>query len=244
MRAPPQRRKTAIATRKFSLLALLGLRPFAGVQRRISLSIWSSPSRYCRVGCYRLVPPRRARTRWSVLPPSRLYSAAVLSSALFSPGGVSSLWVCASLRMGWKGGRGVGKMDVLVRTYSGGRQGEDEGRRVYAGWEEGVAYICFPPKMRRCWTGGMPSFSSTRSLIRDTFRRLVSHCRRVHIRDLVMCVLRCRQVVCLGKAQRLLGIWVDGEEAGMEGYFVPCSLARYRVRSLSPLGCGPCSMVS
>ena len=29
-------------------------------------------------------------------------------------------------------------------------------------------YICFPPKIRRCCTGGMPSFSSTRSLILDT----------------------------------------------------------------------------
>lgn len=33
----------------------------------------------------------------------------------------------------------------------------------------GDMYICFPPKMSRCWTGGMPSFSSTRSFIRDTW---------------------------------------------------------------------------
>lgn len=28
---------------------------------------------------------------------------------------------------------------------------------------------CFPPKMSLCCTGGIPSFSSTRSLIRDTW---------------------------------------------------------------------------
>jgi hypothetical protein len=35
-------------------------------------------------------------------------------------------------------------------------------------------YICFPPKINRCWTGGIPSFSSTRSFIRDTWHREIS----------------------------------------------------------------------
>ena len=36
----------------------------------------------------------------------------------------------------------------------------------YRGRVGGETYICLPPKMRRCCAGGMPSFSSTRSLMR------------------------------------------------------------------------------
>ena len=43
-------------------------------------------------------PPRSARTRCSVFPPSRLYSAAVLSSALLSLRGRVS-WCVASSRV-------------------------------------------------------------------------------------------------------------------------------------------------
>lgn len=32
-----------------------------------------------------------------------------------------------------------------------------------------LSYICLPPWMSRCWTGGMPSFSSTFSLICETY---------------------------------------------------------------------------
>lgn len=56
-------------------------------------------------------PPRRAKTRCSVAPPSRLYSAAVLSSFL---------WVFLSellifLRVGWKGGERRDEEDEVGR---------------------------------------------------------------------------------------------------------------------------------
>jgi hypothetical protein len=38
-----------------------------------------------------------------------------------------------------------------------------------ARWSEGTTRICLPAKMSRCWTGGMPSFSSIRSLMVSTF---------------------------------------------------------------------------
>jgi hypothetical protein len=78
-------------------------------------------------------PPRRARTRWRVAPPSSWYSLAVLSSFLYVHA-VSRMFLIFCVQL----------LDRL-RTY-----------------------ICLPPKIRRCCAGGMPSFSSTRSLMRET----------------------------------------------------------------------------
>jgi len=40
---------------------------------------------------------------------------------------------------------------------------------IVAGWVKGNAHICFPPKISLCCTGGIPSFSSTRSFMRETW---------------------------------------------------------------------------
>jgi len=49
----------------------------------------------------------------------------------------------------------------------------------------GRSHICLPPKMRRCCAGGMPSFSSTLSLMRSTWPREETRqgqagCERMH----------------------------------------------------------------
>jgi hypothetical protein len=50
-------------------------------------------------------------------------------------------------------------------SWDGRLEGDGEGRRR----NKKESYICFPPKINRCCTGGIPSFSSTFSLICDTF---------------------------------------------------------------------------
>ena len=60
-------------------------------------------------------------------------------------------------------------LEVVFRSCLVVRPNEED-VSVVRGYCRGVvAYICLPPKISRCCTGGMPSFSSTRSFIRETW---------------------------------------------------------------------------
>lgn len=86
----------------------------------------------------------------------------------------------------------------------------------------GNTHICFPPKISRCCTGGMPSFSSTRSFMRETCS---CHIVSANFSGSMLEAL-CGLALLVGSL-----IW------GVEGGGVPCIQARYQVRSLCPLGC-------
>lgn len=115
---------------------------------------------------------RRQQTAPALLPRPRprldpwvSFSVQAMVAALFGPFSFSCGDVCCTnIGLCYIGG------GVVVCDTMEGQRCDRQGRisvEVSAG--NGGTYICFPPKIRRCCTGGMPSFSSTFSLIAETW---------------------------------------------------------------------------
>lgn len=177
-----ERRTTAPSCFSSFSLSSAALRCHGIVQYERCVSVVSSACRGLHVVISGIIhrPPRRARTRCRVAPPSSWYSLAVLSSFLHVHI-VSHALAISCIR-------------ILSSS---------------------CTYICLPPKMRRCCAGGMPSFSSTRSLMRETCGwRFVSRIVLVLVYDWGRDSDGDTENICL-------------PDAGV----VPCSQAQCRARS-------------